>query len=178
MEMKPTTWILGALFPVLHYNLISWMFWFVSFLVGYFRKNGSSKSSSSTTRPIDVASIHLLYLFPQNISGAMLNNNENRLAWLYNCEFAVDPTMDWALLREVGMVMELERYWTKVCMGNGFTFTCNGWKNIFSIKEPIYRELSVEFIATVSFEDKTINPTYNRALVFILGGVYPKCSLR
>lgn len=74
------------------------------------------------------------------------------------------------------MVLELIRYWTKVFEGYGFTFTCNGWRNLFSIQEPVYRELSVEFFTTMSFEERAVNFNYNRALVFWLGGVYRECS--
>lgn len=59
---------------------------------------------------IEVSGIHPLYRFPQNISQVMLNNFTNRLGWLYNCEFAIAPLVDWALLRGVGMVAEVERH--------------------------------------------------------------------
>ena len=106
-----------------------------------------------------------------------MNNYENRLGWLYNREFAFAPTVDWAWLRMVGMVMELERYWTKVFVGDGFSLTCNGWRNLFSIQDLVYRKLSVEFFAIMSFKDNTVDRTYNWALAFRLGGVYRKCSL-
>lgn len=107
----------------------------------------------------------------------MLTNYENRLGWLYNSEFSIAPIVDWGWLRGVGMVLELERYWTKVFEGDGFTFTCNGWRNLFSIQEPVFQELLVEFFTTVSFEERTVDFNYNRALVFWLGRVYHECSL-
>lgn len=72
------------------------------------------------------------------------------------------------------MILEMEIYWTKVFEGDGFTFTCNGWRDI---ERKCLKELSVEFFATVSFEEMTIDFDYNRALVFRLGGVYHEFSL-
>lgn len=82
---------------------------------------------------IDASSIHMLYGFPQNLSYATQNNYKNQLGWLYNRKFAIAPIIDWAWLHRVGMVMELERYWKNVFMGDGFTFACNGFNNLFSI---------------------------------------------
>lgn len=93
---------------------------------------------------IDVPSIHPLYRFPQNVSQTMLNNYANKLGWLYNREFALAPLVDWSWLRGVGMVTEVKRYWTKLFLGEGFTFQCNVWHDLFSIQEPVYRELSIE----------------------------------
>ena len=127
---------------------------------------------------INLVSIHPLYRFPQNISRDLLTTYENRLGWLYNKEFAIAPIVDWTWLREVGLVSELERFWTKVYEGLNFTFTCHKWRNLFAIQEPVYRELSVEFFATVGFEERTVDFDYNRALVFRLGGVHRECGLR
>lgn len=75
------------------------------------------------------------------------------------------------------MISELQRFWTKVYVGNDFYFTCHGWRNLFELQEPVYQELSVEFFATVSFEERTVDFDYGRELVFRLGGVYRECSL-
>ena len=58
--------------------------------------------------PIDLASIHLLYRFPRNISRPLLTTYENRLGWLYNREFAIALIVNWGWLGGVGMVAELE----------------------------------------------------------------------
>ena len=96
----------------------------------------------------------------------------NILRWLYNREFAIAPVVDWAWLCGVGMVAEMERHWSKLFVGDRFSFACNRWRNLFSFQEPFYRELLVEFFAIVNFEYKATNPNYNRALTFRLGGVY------
>lgn len=75
------------------------------------------------------------------------------------------------------MVVELERFWSKLFVGDGFSCTCNGYMNLFAILELVYRELSIEFFATINFEDKTTDPNYNQTLAFHLGGVYCECSL-
>lgn len=68
-------------------------------------------------------------------------------------------------------------YLTKTFTMDGFSFTCNSWKNLFEISELVFQELCVEFFASVSFEDATIDPYFSRALVFHLGGKYRECSL-
>lgn len=56
----------------------------------------------------------------------MLNNYSNKQGWLYNEEFALTPMIDWSWLSGVGMVIELEQYWRKLFVGDGFTFQGNG----------------------------------------------------
>ena len=75
------------------------------------------------------------------------------------------------------MVAEVEWYWTKLFIGDGFTFQCNGWRSLFSIHELVYQELYVEFFATVSFDGRTTDTTYNWTIAFRLGGVYKECNL-
>lgn len=72
---------------------------------------------------------------------------------------------------------ELEQYLQKQYIENGFTFGCNGWRNLFSIQELVFHELFVEFFATINFEEWTSDPTYNGALAFRLGGDYKEYSL-
>ena len=110
-----------------------------------FAEMGPRRAVQQEEGPIDVASIHPLYQFPQNIPRPLLTTYENRLGWLYNREFAIAPIIDWGWLGRVGMVVELERYWSKTYVGDQFSFTCHGWRNLFAIQEPVFRELSVEF---------------------------------
>lgn len=91
----------------------------------------------------------------------MLNNYMNRLGWLYNGEFAIASLVDWAWLHGVGMVAELERHWAKLFIREGFSFPCNGWRDLFFIQELVYRELSVELFSTMNFEERTTDPNYN-----------------
>lgn len=62
-------------------------------------------------------------------------------------------------------------------MGNGVSITFNGWRNLFSIKELVYKELFVELFSTVSFEENTVDPQYVGTPIFRLGGQYQDCSL-
>lgn len=109
------------------------MFCFVFLVFGHCRNMAPKRAVQQENNPIDVASIHPLYRFPQNLSRALLTTYENRLGWIYNREFAIAPIVDWRWLRGVGMVLELERYWTKVYEGYGFSFTCHGWRNLFAV---------------------------------------------
>lgn len=70
----------------------------------------------------------------------------------------------------------LNPYLTKTFEGDGVSFTCNGWEKLFSISEPVFMELCIEFFATVSFQENTEDPYYTWALVFCLGGEYQKWS--
>lgn len=71
----------------------------------------------------------------------------------------------------------MARYLIKTLFVDDFAFTCNGWKNLFSISEPVFQEMCVEFFASVSLEEDIVDPSYLRALVFHLGDEWMECSL-
>lgn len=125
----------------------------------------------------DVSSLHPFYEFPDDIPREILNNYTNKLGWLYNREFAISPTVDWSNLNKIGILERMNLYLTKTYVENGISFTCNEWKILFSIKEPIFKELCMEFFLTTSFEENTIDPHFAMPLVFRLGGQYRACSL-
>ena len=54
--------------------------------------------------PTGVASLHPFYVFPTIGSRDVLTRCKNRLGWLYNWEIVVAPTINWARLREVGII--------------------------------------------------------------------------
>lgn len=110
---------------------------------------------------------------PQNV----VNNFKNKLGWLYNREFCISPCIDWKKLEEIGIMARLAPYLTKTFIGDRFSFTCNWWRNLFGITELVYKELCVEFFASVSFEEIMEDPYFEKALVFRLGGEYRECSL-
>lgn len=87
-----------------------------------------------------MSSIHSLYRFLQNISQAFIDNYMNKLGCLYNREFAIALVVDWAWLRRVGMVTEVERHCTKLFVREGFfRFHVTGG-GIFSLfKNPFIR---------------------------------------
>lgn len=60
---------------------------------------------------------------------------------------------------------------------DNFSFTCNGWRNLFAISELVYQELCVEFFASISFEAAIVDPFYPRELILCLGCEYMECSL-
>ena len=66
---------------------------------------------------------------------------------------------------------------TKIFIGNGYSFTCSGWRNLFRIQERVYKEFCVEFFLTVTFQETVQDPHWPQALVFGLGGEYRECSL-
>lgn len=60
---------------------------------------------------------------------------------------------------------------------NGIYFKCNGWKILFSIKEPVFKELCVELFSAVSFEANMVDHHFSMALVFRLSSQYRECNL-
>ena len=75
-------------------------------------------------------------MIPQNILQSMLKKYSNKLGWLYNRDFALAPVIDWSWLSGIGIVTKVERYWTKLFVGDSFTFQCNGWHNLFKNGRP------------------------------------------
>lgn len=73
-----------------------------------------------------------------------------KLGWAHNREFAITPTINWAKLNKIGILERLNPYLTNSFEENGVTITCNGWRNLFSVKELVYKELCVELFSTVS----------------------------
>lgn len=115
---------------------------------------------------------HLLYQLLFNMPQSVATNFTKRLGWLHEREFVVSPRIDWTKLGELGITMRIALYLTKTFTGDGFSFTYNGWKNVFAISMPIFQELCVEFFASVSLKDTTVDPYFSRALVFCVGGEY------
>lgn len=125
----------------------------------------------------DVSSLHPFYEFSYDLPHEILNNYTNMLGWIYNREFVISPTIDWNKLNEIGIFERLHPYLINTYVENGISFTCNRWKILFSIKEPIFKELCVEFFSTISFEAKTIDPHFFTTLFFRVSGQYRECSL-
>lgn len=120
----------------------------------------------------DVSNLHSFYEFPNDLPSEILNNYTNKLGWIHNREFVVSPTIDMAKLNETEILERLNMYLTKTFEKNGVYFTCNGWKNLLSIKEPIYKEWCLEFFSTVSFEANMVDPHFVGALVIRLHSHY------
>lgn len=101
---------------------------------------------------------------------------EKRLKTLKKKEFYIPNELNWTWIEQVGLADSLNPYLTKVFMQDGVQITCDGWKRLFRIQEPVYRELCLEFFSTVIFcaGDGYYNP---KALTFFLGGEYRECSM-
>lgn len=67
-------------------------------------------------------------------------------------------------------------YLTKVFINNRLRITCSVWRKLFQLQEPIYRELCLEFYATVTFRGGDDYYSTN-ALTFHHGGEYRECSI-
>lgn len=118
---------------------------------------------------------HILYRLLVEMSTNVLTNFTNKLGWLHNRKFAISPTIDWMHFEEVGLMEMMAPLLTKHFAVDDSFFTCNRWRNLFAITEPVYQELCVEFFASVSFEAATFDPFYPRALVFRLGCQFRDC---
>lgn len=116
----------------------------------------------------DVSRLHPFHEFPDDLPSEIFNNYTKNLGWIYNLEFAISPNIDCKKMNEIGILERLNPYLMKMFMQNGVKFTCNDWKILFSIKEPVFKELCVEFFSMVSFEANTIDPQYTNALVFFV----------
>lgn len=125
----------------------------------------------------DLSNLHPFYQFLSTISHDVLRTYNNRLGWLHNQDFVVSQIIDSAKLNNIGILERLNQYLTKLYVGTGVHMNWNKWRNLFSIKESVYKELCVELFATVGFEKNTKDPQYEKSLVFRLGREYPKCSL-
>lgn len=116
----------------------------------------------------NVFDLHPLYQLPVNMPQSVVTNLKNKIGWLYNREFAISPGIDWVKIRELGLTKRMAPYLMETFTSDEFPFICNGWMNVFAIIESIFKELCVEFFASISFEDATVDPYFARALVFAL----------
>lgn len=99
-----------------------------------------------------------------------------RFDMLHNREVMALPNIDWNWIASVGLITKINPYLTRVYMGKGFSFTYAGWMHLFKIQEPLYKELCVEFLSTISFNfQEDMKDT--KALSFRLGGVDRQYSL-
>lgn len=87
----------------------------------------------------NVSCLHPFYEFLDDLPKEMSNNLTNRLGSLYNREFVISPTIDWDKLNEIGILGRLNPYFTNTFFDSGASFTCNRWRNLFSIKDAVFR---------------------------------------
>lgn len=75
--------------------------------------------------------------------------------------------VDWQCMSETGLMEALEPYLDKSFNGVHGQFLCLRWRSIFQIQEIVYKELLIEFLATVSFARKDGIYTDNNLTFFL-----------
>ncbi|CAH1417043.1 unnamed protein product [Lactuca virosa] len=91
----------------------------------------------------------------------------------------VAPTfrvVDWQWSTETGLMEAIEPYLDKTFNGIHGQFLCLGWRRIFHIQEIVYKELVIEFLATISFA-RNDGIYADNNLTFFLGGERRTLSL-
>lgn len=85
-------------------------------------------------------------------------------------------SLDWDWVKEVVLVEALDSLSIKQFVGDDARIICMGWRLLFRIQEPVFKELCVEFLTTTRFKKRDdIHDTGN--LTFCLGGERRECSL-
>lgn len=84
--------------------------------------------------------------------------------------------MKWTWLQEVGLVETMNPYLTNVFVNDGERVTCNAWRRLFQIQEPVYNDLCLEFYATVRFRGSD-DCFDTHSFTLCLGGQYRECSV-
>ncbi|KAI3690337.1 hypothetical protein L2E82_48326 [Cichorium intybus] len=112
--------------------------------------------------------------FPATINDARRQRYFGELAKIYKKDIHVPPSLDWDFAATVGLDHRLAPFTTKIHATTGFT--CHAWDKLFHIQEPIFREITLEFISTVQF-DQHKELMDRTAFSFRLGGVSRECSV-
>ena len=104
---------------------------------------------------------------------------ENKAHLLLRKEIAIPHSLDMDLLRKLEIAKYLDLFLEKRFYSSARKplFASNAWRNVFSIAEPIYKELTIEFFATAQFDFRTKNLRDNNSFRFRLGGVEHTCSV-
>ncbi|KAI3740491.1 hypothetical protein L2E82_30940 [Cichorium intybus] len=117
---------------------------------------------------------HQLLQFPQTINNARRQRYMGELAKIHKKDIHVPPCLDWEYAATIGLHHRMAPFTTKIHGATGFT--CHAWDRLFHFHEPIFRELTLEFLSTVQFEQyKELSD--RTALSFRLGGVSRECSV-
>ena len=92
---------------------------------------------------------HPFLRFPQH-----LGRETAKLRQLANRAVEIAPTLDWGLAAQKGLTGRLEQFMTYTLLDEGGVplFTCHGWRLLFRLRAVVYRELALEFFATVEFD--------------------------
>lgn len=90
-------------------------------------------------------------------------------------DFYLPNELDWQCLEQWGLVGEMNPYLTKVFIQDEVRITCDAWKRIFQLQQPVYQELCWEFYSTVTFRGGD-NYFDTNVLTFMLRVEFRECS--
>jgi len=110
---------------------------------------------------------HPFLQFPQHLAA-----HTAKLRQLANRAVEIAPTLDWGLATQKGLTGRLEQFMTYTLLDEGGVplFTCHGWRRLFRLRAVVYRELALEFFATVEFDPTNRDFEDRRAFTFRRGG--------
>lgn len=80
----------------------------------------------------------------------------NRPTKLQAHDFYVSTKVDWDWLQEVKLGEALDQYLTRVFVEDEVRITCTAWRHLFRLRELVYKELCIEFLATFQFRKRSI----------------------
>ncbi|CAH1450007.1 unnamed protein product [Lactuca virosa] len=96
------------------------------------------------------------YTFPNVVTPGLMAQWNGRLAWLRERRVHVPQEINWTWMVEVGLSKAIKPFLVQSFDGTQGQFVCTAWKILFHIQEPVYKELVVEFLATVAFRKKMV----------------------
>ncbi|CAH1433135.1 unnamed protein product [Lactuca virosa] len=108
------------------------------------------------------------YSFPRTVGPEIYARCNAKLDWMKQRKVHVPEVVDWHWIGKTGLMEGIEPYLDKAFNSIHGPFVCMGWRRLFEIQEVMYKELVVEFLATVSLHRRTeylLKTTFLFALV-------------
>ena len=78
-----------------------------------------------------------------------------RYEQLWEKPFQASRFIDWDILEQVNLIEEVQQL-----------ISFSGQDTFFSIKEPVYQELTLEFLSTFNLEERHINQSFSNTIQF------------
>lgn len=97
------------------------------------------------------AQLHKWYKWPSNTNLKRLTRYRTRFDSLQARKIVAPSILYWYWIEETRLDSQIEPYLTRFYKGKGFSFTCDGWRCLFQLQEPIYKELCVELFSIILF---------------------------
>lgn len=116
------------------------------------------------------------YSFPRNVGPEIYTRLNGKLDWMKQRKVHVHAVVDWHWIGQSGLMEGIEPYLDKAFNIIHGLFVCMGWRRLFEIQEVVYKELVIEFMATISFTRKD-GIFVEDNLSFCLGGERHTLSL-